>query len=294
MSAETTPRGDGSDGDAEDATPDRADLEARVELLEEENRRLRSAYQAAKRSQYRRTALGLALVGALALGGAALFPNARTVLIALGGTGVFAAVLTLYLTPERFVAASVGESVFDAVADNLTAIAAELGLADARVYVPTGDDVRLFVPQRETDDLPDADALDTAFVVGEGPRGLALTPTGHRLFEEFERARSGPPADRPVALARQLADAAIEQFELADRADPESGGDGQVTVGLGDPVYRPARAFDHPVASLVGVGLARGLDTPVTVETRPSDDDRYDTLVTYSWKTEANAEAETA
>ena len=184
--------------------------------------------------------------------------------------------------------------MFDAVADNLTAIAAELGLADARVYVPTGDDVRLFVPQRETDDLPDADALDTAFVVGEGPRGLALTPTGHRLFEEFERARSGPPADRPVALARQLADAAIEQFELADRADPESGGDGQVTVGLGDPVYRPARAFDHPVASLVGVGLARGLDTPVTVETRPSDDDRYDTLVTYSWKTEANAEAETA
>ncbi|WP_254535877.1 hypothetical protein [Halomarina litorea] len=280
---------------SDDTPPDDEDLLARVDLLAEENRRLRAAYQSARRSRYRRTALGLLLVGGLALAGAVLFPGVRTVLLALGGTGVFAAVLTYFLTPERFVSASVGDHVVGAYADNEAAIADELGLAGTRVYVPTAGGPRLFIPQYETDEVPTDDALRATFVTGDDvTRGLALAPTGGRLYEEFERARAGPPADRPAALARQLADAAVEQFELVARADTERAGEGRLTVGLDDPVYRPADRFDHPVASLLGVGLATGLAAPVEVEVSTAGDDRYDALVTCSWTPEESDEGEGA
>ena len=274
--------------DGAPSAPDRGDLEARVELLAEENRRLRAAYQSAKRSRYRRTALGLALVGGLALAGGALFPGVRTVLLALGGTGVFAGVLTYFLTPERFVSASVGDRVVGAYADNEAAVADELGLATTRVYVPTVDGPRLFVPQHEAYDVPSDDALRATFVVGDDySRGVAFTPTGGGLHEEFERARADPSADRPLALARQLADAAVEQFELVARADPERAGEGRITVGVDDPIYRPVDEFDHPVASLLGVGLATGLEAPVEVEVSSAGDDRYEALISCSWDPDA-------
>lgn len=276
----------GIPGDDEDlAAVDRADLEARVELLAEENRRLREAYRAATRTRYRRTAVGLLAVGLLALGGAALFPGVRTILLALGGTGVFAAVLTYFLTPERFVAASVGERIVDALAGNEAAVAAELGLADVRAYVPTGDGVRLFVPQFERYAVPDGDALASPFVVtgDEAARGLALDPTGGGLHEAVARARSGPAPESPAAVARELADAAVEQFELLDAADPESAGDGRVVVGVSGPAYRPLSAFDHPVPSLFGVGLAAALGEPVIAAVEDSEDDRYEALVVCSW-----------
>jgi hypothetical protein len=280
-------------GDWEATDLDRDDLAARVELLAEENRRLRDAYRAATRTRYRRTALGLLATGLLALGGGALFPGVRTILVALGGTGVFAAVLTYFLTPERFVAASVGETTFDALATNEAAVAAELGLADVRAYVPTDGGVRLFVPQFEEYALPDDDALGATFVVAddEAGRGLALEPTGGGLYEAFDRARSGPPPESSVAAVRQLADAAIEQFELLDVADVDSGGEKRVVVGVSGPAYRPLSAFDHPVPSLFAVGLARALDVPVTVAVEASDDDRYEALIACSWTARADAES---
>ncbi len=286
MSAEPSVRREDAGGD--DPPGDEEDLQAQVDLLAEENRRLRAAYQSARRSRYRRTALGLLAVGGLALAGAALFPGVRTVLLALGGTGVFAAVLTYFLTPERFVSASVGDHVVSAYATNEASVVDELGLADRRVYVPTTGGPRLFVPQYETYDVPGEDALRATFVVGDDyERGVAFAPTGGRLHEEFERARAGPPADRPVALARQLADASVEQFELVARAAREDAGDGRLAVGVDDPVYRPVDGFDHPVASLFGVGLAEGLGTPVEVEVSSAGDDRYDALVACSWDPEA-------
>jgi hypothetical protein len=269
---------DGTDGD----TPDRATLAAQVDLLREENRRLREEYTRARRSNYRRTALGLALVGAVAVGAGVLFPGTRTVLFALGATGIFGALLTYYLTPERFIAVSVGEAIYRAFAGNGRALADDLGLGEP-VYVPreVADDVRLYVPQAEADGagtFPEDDALDPGFVIGDETRGLALVPTGDTLFEEFERSLTGPLAGTPGTLAEQLADGLVEQFELVDGADVDANRE-RVTVGISGSAYGAVGRFDHPVASFLAGGFARAFDVPADVTVTEADG-RADVAVT--------------
>lgn len=284
--------GDAS-ADAGDHDPEA--LAAQLAVLEAENERLREAYRDAHRTRYRRTALALAAVGVLALAGGVAAGN-EAVLLALGGTGVFAGILTYFLTPEQFITADVGRRVYEALAGNVADVAAALALTDDRIYVPTGGGVRLFVPRTGPDDLPaDRDALDEPFVVaGDEARGLSLAPTGGPLLDDLDRARTGTEADvTPRAAARTLADALVEQFELLDVADVEDAGEGRITVGVAGSVYGPLDAFDHPVASVLGTGLARHLDAPVTVEAAGTDDDRYDAVVACSWSDPASADAST-
>ena len=281
---------DDADTGVDEASAESAELAAQIDVLREENQRLREEYARARRTQYRRTALALAAVGLLAtLGGVAL-PDSRTVLFALGGTGLFAAALTRYLTPEQFVSASVGEGIYGSLAATAAALVAELGLQDERLYLPgpatpNGVPIRLFVPQQAEYDLPAPSALDTVFVLAddEAARGVALHPSGGPLFAEFRRTLSGPLADEPGALAAQLADGLVEQFELARSATPDSD-EGRVTVAVGGSAYGAIDRIDHPVASFLGVGLATGLERAVSVETRTADGDRADYLVTCSWE----------
>lgn len=261
---------------------DREELEAWLDLLTEENRRLRREYARIRTTQYRKTAFGLAGLGAIAVLAGVVFPGSRTVMFVLGATGLFGGLLTYYLTPERFIPAGIGERVYAGLADTLSDLVSELGLSGTRVYVPLNDEVRLFVPQREPFDLPDAEALADTLVVGERDRtrGLATTPTGARLFEEFDAARTGPLSEDPGALAGQLSDAVVEGFELArsvrTEVDAESG---RVTFAVSGDAYGAPERFDHPVASFFAVGMARGLETPVTCVVSEGDD-RADYLVT--------------
>lgn len=275
---------------AEGDTTNEAYLAARVEYLRAENRQLREEYTRARRSQYRRTALGLAVVGALAAAGGLLLPDARQVLFAMAGIGVFAGLLTFYLTPERFIPADVGERIYGTLATNEDAIAADLGLSDVRVYVPTGTSgeagVRLFVPQHDAYDLPPSEALDAPFVTpaDDSQRGLSLRPTGGSLHEEFERATTGQPADEPAPLTSQLADALVEQFELLDSATVDVDAEaGRASVAVEGSLYGDVSQFDHPVASLLAVGLATALDRPVRLSIDRPDDDRMDALVSLTW-----------
>jgi len=99
---------DGTDTDS------REELTVQIELLRERNRQLREEYLRSQQQTYRHSALGLLGVGLIGLAAGAVFVEARTVLIALGATGVFAGVLTYFLTPERFIAASVSGGVYEA------------------------------------------------------------------------------------------------------------------------------------------------------------------------------------
>lgn len=264
---------------------EREDLLAQVEALRAENDRLRAAYRDAQRQRYRRTAGGFGAIGVLALIGAALLPGVRTILLALGGTGVFAAVMTLYLTPESFVPASIGEAVSQTYSENAAAMAADLGLSETRLYLPTADDVRLYLPQHSDYDIPDSEALSTPFVTTDNDRsrGLSLAPSGLSLYESFEQAHSGPVPEAPAALARALSDAAVEQFELVDTADPDVE-TGRVALGVSGSRISPLSALDHPLTSLVAVGLATQLGHPVEVAVEEPNDDRYDALLIYSWE----------
>lgn len=264
-----------------------AESEASAELdrLRAENNRLRREYARAKQTSYRRTAIGFLALGLLALGGAALFPSLQTVLVALGGTGLFAAVMSWYLTPERFVAASVGERVFAALADSQSALVTDLGLSDTRVYVPVdGETVRLFIPQYAEYELPDTDTLDPLFVIPERERrrGIALVPTGATLADEFETIRSGSLASTPADLATQVSEALVDGFELAESATADSGGTAHFSVGITGSVYGQPERVDHPITSFVAVTAAQAVDTPVTAEVTTSDD-RYAFVVTCRW-----------
>lgn len=276
-----------ADTDGDDApSRERAELRTQVELLAEENERLRDSYARAKQTQYRRTALGLAIVGTIAAAGGLLVPTASTVLFALGGTGLFGGILTYYLTPERFIAADVGRDVYAALADNEAALAADLALTSERVYVPVSggaEPVRLFLPQERDADLPaEARLAEQTVLADSETRGLALTPSASGLLDSLRSALRGSLADAPPDLAAQLSDALVEQFELVDAADPDVDPDGDsCRVAVSGSAYGPLDQFDHPVVSLLATGFAAGLSVPVRTEVTTATDGA--SVVTLQW-----------
>ncbi|AGB33757.1 hypothetical protein C488_15717 [Natrinema pellirubrum DSM 15624] len=270
---------------ADEDDRDRLELAAQAELLEEENQRLQAEYARARQSQYRRTAAGLALVGVLAGLAGLVFADVRDVLFSLAAVGLFGGVLTYYVTPETFIAAGVGEQTYAALARNEASIAAELGLTDDRVYVPTdtAEDVRLYIPQRTTDELPDITDRSGPIATDPDQRGLVLEPTGAGLFESFERTLTDDLATAPEPLAMQLTDGLVEQFELADSAESDvDASGGRVTVAIVDSAFGAVDRFDHPIASFLAVGFGTGLERPIRLEVTAGDD-RSDWLVTCRW-----------
>jgi len=285
-------------GDEGEKLSERERLAGELARLETENERLRAEYARSRQAQYRQTAVALGAVGVLAAVGAVLFAGARTVLFALAGTGIFLGILTYYLAPEQFLPAAVGRDVYGAMAATHEKMVSELGLSDDRVYIPTPEGgVRLYVPQRSAGALPEGEAVEEAFVVFDGGRGLSLRPTGEGLYGEFERALSGDLAATPAETGSQLTDALVEQFELVASVEQSASGsaeEGQLTVGVVDSAYGPLDRFDHPIVSFLGVGLARALGTPVAVTVARDGNDRVDAVVTCRWTAGAAVGAVTA
>lgn len=282
--------GESTAANGSDENRDRShdDLVIELERLRERNRRLQATYERARTAQYRRTALGLAALGLVGIAGAVAVPELRDVLLVLGATGLFGGLLTVYLTPERFVAADVGRGVFETMADDRATLVTELGLTEQRVYAPVGnvgDRVRLFVPQYEDYDLPARDALTDSLVVpaDETGRGATFAPTGRSLYDSFAEALPGEPPEQPGPLAEQVGDALVEQFELLDRTRVDASETGRLTVGVSETIYGPADRFDNPAVSLYAVALARALDEAVTVEVDAVDEGRAAYLLTVRW-----------
>lgn len=252
---------------------DSGDLRTRLAILEAENQQLREEYVRAQQSTYRRTAVGLFVVGVVAILGGIAFPDARSVLFALGGTGAFAGVLTYVLTPERFVSARVGSRIFQALRADRDAIVDELGLGGDPVYVP-GDDVRLFVPRYDAKPLPDESDVADLFVVPDASErgGVAFHPTGGPLFEEFENSRDGSLGTDLEAVAPAVTDAIVELFELADGVDYDIDTEtSRITFELSRPGLGDPTSLDHPIPSFLAVSVVNALDTPVRVEVTDAD-----------------------
>ena len=275
---------------ADDSVAESDVLAGELAVLREENERLRREYALARRTQYRRSAGTLFAVGALAFLAGVVFANARTVLFALGGTGAFLGVLIYFLTPERFISASVGDAVYSSLARNHSRVVSELGLSDRRVYVPVDegdptDDVRLFVPQRADYAVPDDGDLASAFVGSGDPRerGFAVRPTARGLYDDFAEAVAGGPSDDPADVASELADALVEQFDLVDSARVETTGQRRLAVRVGGSARGDIDRFDPPVASLVGTGVALAAAEPTAVEVTTADEEGAEHVVTCSW-----------
>lgn len=252
------------DADSEPAVDKPMEVTAQIEELERENERLRRAVEMARRRQYRYTAIGLGVIGVIALGGAALLAPLREVLLALGFTGLFGAVLTYFLTPERFVSATVGEQIYATLATNEASIVDDLMLGGEPLFYPTPNaevPVRLFVPQVPDTVPTDQTDLSTPFTTG-AVNGLALEPSGAALYDEFRTATDRVP-DTPTEIAVVVGEALVEQFELVDAVEVDGDAD-RVTMAIDGSAYGSVDRFDHPASSLLATTLAAELQVAVT------------------------------
>jgi len=270
-----------------DRSDTNASLVAQLELLDVENTRLRERLAEARRTRHRRAATALAVMGTMALGSGILFPVARDVLFALGGTGLFAAVLIVYLTPERFVSADIGERVYEALEVDRSALIEELELRNEQVYLPvdsaTGTSARLFVPQHRDFTRPRDEELTSLFVTpsNELARGVAFEPTGSALSTELENTMQGGFAAEPAVLANQLVDGLVESFELVESAWADTE-EGRISIAINESAYGPVDRLDHPISSTVGSTLTTVLAVPVTVEVTTASDADY--VITGRWE----------
>lgn len=240
-------------------------LRTQLAVVREENERLREEYARARRTSYRRTASALVLIGLAAISGGVILTGVREVLFVVGAIGVFGGILTWYLTPERVLTVGVAESVYSALAANGRRLQEELGLQETLVYVPSQTGSWLFLPAHHDVSLPDE--LTGGFQLLEDSRGVALTPTGRALYDEFTAAssRSSPSSRRVVAT--QLGDALVEQFEIADAVTvDESAEADRLVVSIDGVAFGSLTEFDHPAVSVLACGLAETQDVPVVVE----------------------------
>lgn len=266
---------------------------AQVEVLQEENRRLRTDYVRARQSEYRRAAIALSVLGSIAGVGGVIFPDVRSTLFGLAGIGFVSAILIYYLTPTHVATTEVGERVYATLATLGQAISSDLGLQETQIYVPTKTDAgpaslnaRLFIPLHTSYTIPDPKELTSVFVVqtNEQTRGVSLPPTGALLFREFHQTMIDDFATTPDAMADQLTEAIGEGFELAsDVVADLDVADGRLTVGINNSTFGAIDRFDHPLPSFIATGLAAGLQTPVEITAFTTDDDQFDYTLTFTW-----------
>ncbi|WP_135855110.1 hypothetical protein [Halorussus salinus] len=270
---------------------------AQMEVLQEENRRLRTDYVRARQSRFRRAALALCLFSGVAGLGGLMFPAGRQTLLGLAGIGFVMAILIYYVTPQQEASASVGERSYATLARLEQEISADLGLQDTQIYVPTPPETeatriaaRLFVPLHQNYTVPDPDALTSVFIVetDEQTRGVSLPPTGSALVQEFRQSMVEELASTPRELTEQLTEALEAGFELVETAvvDLEAD-DGRVTVGVQGSTFGAVTRVDHPVPSFVATSLAVGLQTPVELAAVTADEAEFDAVVTCTWDSSA-------
>ena len=275
----------------EETEPARAEeLAVELEYVQAENRRLRELYAHSRRTNYQRTALGLTIIGVIAIGGALILPDSRSILLSLGAIGLFSGVLTYYLTPERFIAADIGKQVYETLSSNELRLTEELSLTENQVFVPVDapEYARLFIPQHEQYEVPPSEALANVLVIPDDPqqRGISFTPSGSNLYEEFTGSRSGTPPNVPTEILSELTDGLVELFEIVDSTaldlDTESG---RASVTITNSAYGGSTQFDNPAASFIAVGLASALETPISVTITAGNSDEEFTA-TYRWSVE--------
>lgn len=187
--------------------------------------------------------LGVGLV----VGGLAV-PEFETLLFIWGGTALFVALLLQFVMSGSTLSAAVTNDIYTTMAGNARRASSvadrKQATGEDHRYVPDADGVTLVVDDREFDAV-----------------GQRLLATGDDVTLE------GAVDD----LLSVLFDVLINELELATRLTATTD-EGLVTVTVIGSRIESTELFDHPIASVIGVGLAQGLDTPVAVETARQDE----------------------
>lgn len=193
----------------------------------------------------RNSALVFGLIGVGLVAGGMFVPAFETLLFVWGGTALFVALLLRFVMTGSTLSSRVTTDVYATLAGN------------ARRNSPQGDH------RYVTDD----DGV--ALVVGDS----GFDAVGERLLATCDALETdGGTGDSPSVDDRLtvLADVLVNDLELADRVRASVDGDVATVTVVGSRVGT-TELFDHPVASVVGVGLARGRTDPIAVETSVDD-----------------------
>lgn len=228
------------------------------------------------RRRHQRAAALLALLGGVLLLGAVFSVSSRSVLLALGSSGLFIAVLVFYLTPGQYIPAATVERIYAAHASTGTALVQEHAPQDTFIYVPRNSDaddglpdVTLFVPRYPNYELSDITVLESSdAAIGEQrDSGLLLRPIGAHLVREFELSTNETVSNNLEVLAEQLTDTLTNEFELVDGATVIPNSDDSVSIEIDNSAMEPLDRFDHPICSFFASGFAAGLGECVNVRT---------------------------
>ncbi|QLK26367.1 hypothetical protein HYG81_01740 [Natrinema zhouii] len=263
-----------------------ADLENRIDRLTARNERLHDHVGWIDRSGAIPSTLGFVGLSVLSAVGAFVVPSAQSVLLAIAGIGITGVVLSNAVARGEFIERGDAEEVYAACAANYDAMIATFDHAEDRLYLP-GDDgrIRLFVPRR-SDEFPES---GDALVAGDADRqGLVLEPIGNGFVREVEGAVADAMLATPAAMVEQLTDALEDRFEFVAATDSivEAG---RAEVAVSGSAFGPVDRFDHPVASILAVGLATHLERPVRLEVT-DETDRGEWLVSCHWEPNTDQE----
>lgn len=185
------------------------------------------------------------LLGVGLVAGGLFVPTFETLLFVWGGTALFVTLLLRFVMTGDTLSSRVTTEIYATLAGNARRDSPQGG----HRYVPNDDGVALVVGDRTFD--------------AAGERLLAASGTVEPVGQTDESSSMN---DRLSVLT----DVLVNDLELATRVRASIDGD-SVTVTVVGSRVGTAELFDHPVASVVGVGLARGGTTPIGVETTVDD-----------------------
>ena len=216
----------------------------------------------------------LGILGIMMGAAGIVFVDARTILFALCGTGLFAAILLYVLIPERLLTATLARHTYAPLAEIGPLLVDTIGLPDRRVYAPVqGDQVRLIIPDGDDTSVTGDGMLVFDDYHGNEFRGVELPTTGDELLAEFRDRTNSTLATDAQELVMQLLDVLVEEFELVEGADGRAQPlDGHAVITIERSHYGPPTTFDHPVSAFLAAGLAAGLETPVSLDPIQQDE----------------------
>jgi len=244
-----------------------AELEALVDVLQTENRRLRSDRGHTQKTSYQKTALSLAAVGLVAVIGGIVFPDVRSVLFATGTIGVIGSVMTWHLRPAKTVPIELCEGIYQSASMTLTDIRTDLGLEAVAMYVSFGNRVRGVIPPNRDSTVPDdlAHAFPTDH---KGSKYLTFTPSGLSLVHEIEKIRITDKPQDFVTTVEAVAEGIVEHLEVADKvAISQESENSDLRISVDDPAFGPLTDIDHPVVSTLACAAVQSCDEPIIIET---------------------------
>jgi len=208
-------------------------LKKRLVELEREIGRLRKDQSLAKKNEYRNTGYVLIIFGGITLGVSYFTYNNTTLasILLFAGLGtMYIGLLSLFLTPERFVREEILEKSNLSGIIVINNIIRELQIHTKGIYIMAGTEIKVVLPLKPGYKPAIGDDHRTFHVGDPGSAALVLIPLGYSLLQMAEKDGA-----EYADISRVLNEVMVSGLELAGSVEVTAGSD--ITVKVNNPVY---------------------------------------------------------